>query len=296
MRSSQTKALLHSAKMFILGATAIGFIGASGSLALLNGALALIPAHYTSAVDLWCAVYLFLLNCSHSLLSFAASVVAFNPMRLLNTTDTFWPTGLLLIVLGVALLMFIMMVVAITLAYPFDFIGEFRDWLIFIVASNVLLYFSVLFFMMISPQWPTPITHKNVWLYCASYFPYTTAVAHTVVILLLLGQLNEVLVNSSNGPADDTAQLVIATIWMELPVSLVVLAFLSRRNIGAVFTLTGVVAAAVAFGGAWFYAPRFDEWNLPSWDWYAIIATGVPLMLFLGILWRRYRSFFARTS
>ena len=133
----------------------------------------------------------------------------------------------------------------------------------------------------------TPLLGESRRLVYALGLLYGAVIAHTAVVVLFLGAIVERM-----GEIYGYGEGSIVLIWLGLSAGLAVLGVLSWRQGRAVFTLAGAAMAAVAFVGAWFYAPLFYGGGLPYASWHPVWVCAVPLLLFLAVLLRgRLRGF-----
>ena len=224
------------------------------------------------------AAWLFFLNVANFFMIPIVAIAARNPMKILNFAGGFWAAGLAFALLGVGHLTIIMAVVGVLLYDPVadgTGIGDtMMRWLPLLNLTNVLLAFTAGIAAIITPLWG-----GNRWAVYALGLLYATVAAHTVMLVLFFGAIAD-------------GQWGIIFIWLGLSGGLTVLGVLSWRQGRAVFTLAGAAMAAVAFVGAWFYAPLFYGGGLPYASWHPVWVCAVPVLLFLAVLRRgRIRGF-----
>ena len=95
-----------------------------------------------------------------------------------------------------------------------------------------------------------------------------------------------VLVKDIPGPGGLFSWGYVALVWTVLSGTLVALFFIDRRRKNMTFTLIGAASSAFVFVGAVACAPSLYGWDLRPLGWYALLATSVPLLMFVGILLR----------
>lgn len=267
------------AKNVLLTAIVGVLVFAAGALALLFFLLATIGYewHENDAE----AIYLCLLNLSTFLLAIPAAIGAFNPGRMLYF-KRFWPTGLLLAIAGMTLLITAAIVIMMGSGLAPGIIDA--DLLPFLIFSNLIITLAA---ALCAAQFA--VSKDDLRQYGVICFAYIAAVAHVVSIVLFLGPMTDALDNAARGPVDATVELVRAVLWPELAAVLLIPVGLSWRGMALPYTLLGLATAIAANSAIWFYA----------WDWYgtesylgsilsAVISAAVPLLLFLVILLRRY--------
>ncbi len=81
---------------------------------------------------------------------------------------------------------------------------------------------------------------------------------------------------------------VVSLIWTELAAALLAIVFLNRdrRKLVIPFALLGALSAAVVFASALAHAPSLYGRDLRPLGWYALLATSIPLLLFLSMFLR----------
>ena len=210
----------------------------------------------------------------------AVAITARNPMQILNFAGAFWPAGTTLVLLGGS---HIVIAVAVALSGP---IGDTTlDWglyLLFLNLINILAAFSAALAAIV-----TQMSGGNRRAVYTLGFLYVAVAAHTVVVVVFLGTIAAAMSEAYRYRGEE-----MVLTWLGLSGGLTVLGVLSWRQGRAVFTLAGAAMAAVAFAGAWFYAPPFYGGGLPYASWHPVWMCAVPLLLFLAVLRRgRVRGF-----
>ena len=254
------------AKNVLLTTIVSALVFAAGALAFLFFALSTISVGGQQG-DIG-EIFLCLLNLSTFLLAILAAIGAFNPGRVLYL-NRFWPTGALLAISGVTLLITTAMVMLMGSGFALTIIDT--DWLPFLILSNIInLLAAALFAAQFSASKDT------MRRYVVICFAYSAAVIHVVSIVLFLGQI--------------TDGLVLVVLWPELAAALLIPVGLSWRGMAMPYTLPGLAAAVTVNITAWLYAVNFygPEAHTGS-ILNAVISAGIPLLLFLVILLRRYR-------
>ena len=278
---------MRSLKISAQVVLAFGVVIASGGLTLLFGALVLYSKPYASPWDLGVLASLFLLNLVHCVLAFSAAMVTFNPLVVRNLGHRFWPIGSLLVTLSFGVLM-VTTTILLMLTVRHS-VGELRDLVVTAIWTNLLLSFSTTYFLAILPHWPESNAQQKLRAEHAGYFLHLTTITHIVVIVIFFGLLQSVLTRSMGGPEDDTPQIVTLGIWVEMVAFLIALCVLGMRWVARSTTIVSGIAMAIAFGGAWYYSPVFEQANLYPGSWHPVWMTGIALGFFLSTMIRNHR-------
>ena len=253
-------------KNVLLTTIVSALVFAAGALAFLFFFLATISYEGQQNNDE--AIFLCLLNLSAFLLAIPAAIGAFNPGRVLYF-NRFWTTGALLAISGVTLLITAAIVMLMVSGFALTIIDA--DWLPFLILSNII---SALAAALFAAQFSA--SKDAMPRYGIICFAYSAAVIHVVSIVLFLGQM--------------TDGLILAVLWPELAAALLIPVSLSWRGMAMPYTLLGLAAAVAVNIAAWFYAVSFYEPAAHTGSILnAVISAGIPLLLFLVILLRRYR-------
>ncbi len=228
----------------------------------------------------WTAAWGFFLSVANFFMILAVAIAARNPMKILNFAGGFWAAGLAFSLLGVGHLTIIAIVAVVIVS---ESMGDtMLPALTFSGLTNTFLASGAVFAAIVTPLWGG--NRRAVY---ALGFLYGAVAAHTAVVVLFLGAILERM-----GEAYGYGEGSIVLIWLGLSAGVVVLGVLSWRQGRAVFTLAGAATAAVAFVGAWFYAPPFYGGGLPYASWHPVWVCAVPVLLFLAVLRRgRMRGF-----
>ena len=226
-------------------------------------------------------IHLCLFNLSTGLLIIPAAVGAFNPGCLLNFRE-FWPTGALLTVAGANLLITAALLAMLDSPLTLIVIDDYYVLLFWVLSNTINLLAAAL----CTTQFPVP--KYNTRQYSVVRIAYIVSVAHAVGIALFLEPATATIADTAHGPLDDTVQVVLVLLWPELMAALLIPAALSWRGMPLPYTLLGLAAAVAVNVAAWLYARDFygPEPHLGS-ILNAVIAAGIPLLLFVIILARR---------
>ena len=258
------------AKNVLLTTIVSALVFAAGALAFLFFFLATVSyaVSYEGQQNDDEAIFLCLLNLSTLMLAIPAAIGAFNPGRVLYF-NRFWPTGALLAISGITLLITAAIVMLMGSAFALTIIDA--DGLAFLILSNIINSLAAALF---AAQFSA--SKDTMRRYGVIYFTYSAAVVHVVSIVLFLGQI--------------TDGLVLAVLWPELAAALLIPVSLSWRGMAMPYTLLGLAAAVAMNMAAWFYALSFYAVVAHTGSILnAITSAGIPLLLFLVILLRRYR-------
>ena len=226
----------------------------------------------------------FLLSVANFFMILAVAIAARNPMKILNFAGGFWAAGLAFALLGVSHLTIIAIVAVVIVS---ESMGDtMLPALTFSGLTNIFLASGAVFAAIVTPLWG-----GNRRAAYALGFLYGAVAAHTAVVVLFLGAILERM-SEAYGYGEGS----IVLIWLGLSAGVGVLGVLSWRQGRAVFTLAGAATAAVAFVGAWFYAPPFYGGGLPYASWHPVWVCAVPLLLFLAVLRRGRMQGFGRAG
>ena len=92
------------------------------------------------------------------------------------------------------------------------------------------------------------------------------------------------------------AVALVAFVWTELTLTLLVLVSLHWWKTNVLFALAGIAVAAFVFASVWFYTPSLYGWDLRPLGWYALLITFIPLMLLAALLLRHHIPLFSRNN
>ena len=237
------------------------------------------------------ALWLLLLNGANFFLTPFVAIIAFGD-ETCDFTGPFGPELLLVAAFGAGFLTSAAAVVAVILAPPLA--EMLRGWLWLLNTANVLLSASLAVVAMVSPL--SGQTRRSA---CALGFIHFAVVIYAAAMAALL--LPWTATSPLPGITDNPGEIEMLMAWIAQAAGLLVLVFLNWRKINAVFALSGVSAAVVAFVGAWAAMPPFHAVDLHFGNWYAIPMSSVPisavpLLLFLRIIWCRCRPHLGRNA
>ena len=280
--------ILVAAKSALLTTIVMALLFASGMLALLFFVLATFT--FGASRNEIASFFLWLLSLSTFLWTIAAAIGAFNPGHVLNFRR-FWPTGALLAVAGTTLLITAAIVAMPDHPLTLMVIDDY-DVLQLLMLSNTI---TLLAAALCTAQFPVSTDNRRQ--YSVVRIAYIVAVAHAVGIVWFLGPAAATVADAAYGPLDDTVQVLLVLLWPELAAALLIPVALSWRGMPLPYTLLGLAAAVAVNVAAYYYARDFYVVapHLGS-ILNAVIAAGIPLLLFVVILARRGWRYWRRRT
>ena len=118
----------------------------------------------------------------------------------------------------------------------------------------------------------------------AFWMAHLAVAALAIVVVVFLADI--FIQGARLGMSDPFSWVFVALVWTVLSGTLVALSFIDRRRKNMTLTLIGAASSAFVFVGAVACAPSLYGRDLRPFGWYALLATSVPLLMFVGILLR----------
>ena len=184
-----------------------------------------------------------------------------------------------------------------------------RGWWQPILVSNLLLTLSVLLATASDPQvldvlngwwilfmitsiWVSVIGVIAVWFYfapptrgtrgyrsqtCLLWLLLVVVCVRTALVLAIVDGVNGAVFGVIVGPVDDRPQMLEAWFWIEMTLSLLVIATPNLARLGRGYFLSTLAVTTLTFVGAWYRVLHPLDGAPPLSGWYPIWLTAVPL-------------------
>ena len=232
------------------------------------------------------ASYLIAVNGAGVLLGPLTLIATRNARRLPDLPEPFWIRGWWQPILVANLLLTLSALLA-TVSYPqvLDVLNGW--WLLFMITG---VWISVIGVIALSFYFAPPTQERQGYRSqtCLLWLLLVVVCVRTGLVLAIVDGVNGAVFGMSAGPVDDRPQMLEAWFWVELTLSLLVIATPNLAKLGRVYFPSALAVAALAFVGAWYRVLHPLDGAPPLSGWYPIWLTAVPLALSLCTTAKQY--------
>lgn len=278
------KTLVFFAKRVVFGALLLTLLVASAALVLITPWI----LYRQSTLDIALGIRHILLNGGNFallLVVFIAGVYLSTRRRPGSHQATSGPASIAIMLLELSLISTIIVYAA--LIFSSAAVLPLKPWLDLFNLTDIAASVTVMAMIVLSYQIPQSA------LFPASLNAVIARVGQCVIIVclavavIMLPTVARTVNDAAYGPADDYAATLIPLIWTNLAGLAGVIGLLNWRNPSSILAAIGAAAAIMTCAAAICYTLLLPHWAPPVGGWYAIVATALPLPLFLAILLRR---------
>ena len=213
-------------------------------------------------------------------------VAARSARRMPDFSEPFWVRGWWQSILVLSLLLTLSALLAT--AWEPKVLGALDAWWLLGMITNVWL--SAIGGIAVSLYFAPPTRGRKDYRSqtCLLWLLLVEICVRTALVLAVVDGVNGAVFGTKGGPADGIPQMLEAWFWIELTLSLLVIAIPNLAKLGSGYFLSALAVAALAFVGAWYRVLHPLEGPPPLNGWYPIWLTAVPLALSLCTAIRQY--------